>query len=126
MEDKHRLDKFLWCVRLFKHRTQAAKACQMGQILLNNREAKSSANVRIGDILSVKSFIIFRSYKVIELLENRVGAPLVNNYIEEITSADDLFKLKTYFEMQKYTPKYDKPGRPTKKDRRKLDDYLGD
>ena len=98
----------------------------MGQILLNNREVKSSANVRIGDILSVKSFIIFRSYKVIELLENRVGAPLVNNYIEETTSSDDLFKLKTYFEMQKYTPKYDKPGRPTKKDRRKLDDYLGD
>lgn len=126
MSEKVRIDKFLWAVRLFKHRTIADKAIEMGQVLINGNTAKPSANVHVGAIISVKNFVIYRQYKVLALIENRIGAPLVVNYIEDVTPEDDLFKLKTYFEVQKYAPIRDKPGRPTKKDRRQLDDFLDD
>jgi len=125
MEDKVRLDKFLWAVRLFKKRPDAADACTKGSILVNNQSAKPSKSISVGDKIYVKTNPIYRIYKVTAILNNRVGAQLVENYITEVTPEDDLFKLKMYHEFQKTTPKRDKPGRPTKKDRRDLDDFFG-
>lgn len=124
MEEKVRIDKFLWSVRLFKTRTDAAAACSKGQVLINETVAKASKKVEVGNIISVKNIVVYRKYKILELLKKRVGAKLVENYISEITSEDDLFKLKMYYEMKKNNFKKQKPGRPTKKDRRDLDKFL--
>ena len=124
--DKVRLDKFLWSVRLFKKRSDAADACQKGHVLVNGNPAKPSKEVKVGDEISVKYKVIYRTYKVKQLLDRRVGAQLVENYIEEITPEEELFKLKVYQEYQKTAvPRRDKKGRPTKKDRRQWDKYFG-
>jgi ribosome-associated heat shock protein Hsp15 len=124
MLEKVRLDKFLWAVRLFKTRPEALAACNKSAILVNNTVAKPSRSVVKGDTIEVKDHVIFRSYKVLELLEKRVGAKIVDNYITETTSQEDLLKLKVYFEFQKQNVYFEKPGRPTKKDRRDLDKFF--
>ncbi len=124
MTEKVRLDKFLWAVRLFKTRTEAAAACTKGSVLVNNMPAKQSRGIVIGDEISVKNMVIFRNYKVLALLEKRIGAKLVENYITETTTEEDLFKLKLHLEFQKSQIQRDKPGRPTKKDRRDIDKFM--
>ena len=126
MEEKVRIDKFLWCVRLFKKRNDASEACKKGHIKINGTEVKPSRKISKGEIFEVKNAIIYRSYRILDLLEKRVGAKLVENYIEELTSEEDLFKLKMYYEVQKQNKVYTKGGRPTKKDRRDLNKFLGD
>ena len=123
--EKVRIDKFLWAVRLFKKRPDAAAACSKGSIKVNDMPVKPSRAISVGDQISVKSDVIFRVYKVIALLEKRVGAKLVDTYITEITPEESLFKLKMYQDFQKTAPRREKPGRPTKKDRRELDDFFG-
>jgi ribosome-associated heat shock protein Hsp15 len=124
MPEKVRLDKFLWAVRLFKKRPDAVSACNNGRILVNGQNTKPSRKIGIGDEISVKNQVIFRKYKIIQVLEKRIGAKLVENYITETTSQDELFKLKLYSEFQKNSVKRTKPGRPTKKDRRDLDKFM--
>ena len=126
MEEKVRIDKFLWCVRLFKKRNEASDACKKGHIKVNGTAVKPSRKIAKGDVVEVKNAVIFRRYRVLDLLEKRVGAKLVENYIEELTSEEDLFKLKMYYEVQKQNKIYTKGGRPTKKDRRDLNKFLGE
>ena len=124
--EKVRIDKFLWAVRLFKTRSAAAAECSKGHVHLNGQPAKPSREVKIGDVVSVKYKVIMRSYKVKELLDRRVGAKLVDQYIEEVTPQDDLLKLKLYLEYQRTAvPRRQEIGRPTKKDRRQWDRYFG-
>lgn len=124
--DKVRIDKFLWSVRLFKTRSQAAEACSKGHVLINGHPAKPSKDVKTGDIISVKNKVIFRQYKILQLLDKRVGAKLVENYIQEVTPEDELMKLKLYQEYQRTAvPRRTDKGRPTKKQRRQLDRFLG-
>lgn len=123
-QQRHRIDKFLWYVRLFKHRNQASKACELGQVLINGHTVKSSTNVRIGDIIAVKYFFIYKQYRVIAFPENRLPAKLVSNFIEDITPLSDIEKLKKIQELNRFNPKYEKGGRPTKKDRRLWDDFF--
>lgn len=123
--DKVRIDKFIWAVRLFKKRPDAAAACSKGAVLVNGLSAKPSKGISVGDKIYVKSNVIYRVYEVIDLLEKRVGAKLVENFIKEVTPEDDLFKLKMHQDFQKIAPRREKPGRPTKKDRRELDDFFG-
>ena len=125
--DVVRIDKFLWSVRLFKTRNMAADACKKGWILVNKQRTKPSKDVKINDIVSVKNKTIFRDYKIIGMLNSRVGAKLVADFITEITTEEELFKLKIQNEFQKIgTPirDKDKKGRPTKKERRDIDKYL--
>lgn len=91
-----------------------------------SQTAKQSRGVLVGDEISVKNPVSYRVYKVDQLLEKRVGAKLVQDYITEITSEEELFKLKVYFDYQSKQIQRDKPGRPTKKDRRDLDKYFGE
>ncbi len=125
MLEKVRIDKFLWAVRLFKKRSDAAAACGKGNILVDGMPAKASKKIMVGSEIAVKNFVIHRIYKVKDLLEKRVGAKFVENYIEEITTEEELFKLKVYYESRKIHVNRDKPGRPTKKDRRDLDKFFG-
>lgn len=116
-----RIDKYLWAVRLFKTRSMAAQAIKAGQVMLNEAEVKAAATVSPGDVIQVKRNPIWRSYKVLQLLKNRVGAKLVPEYLSDVTPAAELEKL----ELMKLMPGYEREkgkGRPTKKERRRLDD----
>ncbi len=121
MSEDVRIDKYLWAVRLFKTRSMAAQAIKAGQVMLNEAEVKAAATVSPGDVIQVKRNPIWRSYKVLQLLKNRVGAKLVPEYLSDVTPAAELEKL----ELMKLMPGYEREkgkGRPTKKERRRLDD----
>ncbi len=120
-----RIDKYLWAVRLYKKRNDASTACTKGWILINKQSAKPSKTVKEGDIISVKQQSIYREYKVLNLIKNRVGAKLVAENLLEITPEERLFKLKVQNEFSKIsTPQRDRQtGRPTKKERRDLDKH---
>jgi ribosome-associated heat shock protein Hsp15 len=118
-----RLDKFLWCVRLSKTRSIAAKSCQANQILVNGIESKPSRVVKEKDIISVKMLPIWKTFKVREFPRSRVGAKLVETYIFETTAKDELAKLEEFQLNQRYNKSLGLKGRPTKKDRRDISDY---
>lgn len=120
-----RIDKFLWSVRLFKTRSLAADQCKTNKILIKNEPVKSSKEVKIGDVINIKKNAAIFSYKVLDLLKSRVGAPLVKNYIEDITPESEVEKYKIYQEAQREYRENDF-GKPTKSDRRKLNKFLGD
>ena len=120
-----RIDKFLFCVRLFKTRSQAADACGRGRILVNGVAVKPAREVKEGDEVSVKANPVFRKYRILELLKSRVGAAKVPLYITETTSQDDLLKLKLMSDMARvsFGVRDRGAGRPTKKDRREIDRF---
>lgn len=121
-----RIDKFLWSVRLFKTRSLATDACKKGWVLINNTNVKPSRTVNLNEIIFVKSEFIFRQYKVIQILKNRVSAKLVENYITEVTPEEELFKLKIVKELDPFgkVNRERGTGRPTKKERRDLENYF--
>jgi len=128
MEDANeiRIDKFLWSVRLYKTRTLATDACKKGWVMVNKSNVKPSRTLKIGEIIFVKTDFIFRQFKVLQPLHNRVGAKLVENYIVEVTPDEDLLKLKTIKELDPFgkVQRETGTGRPTKKERRDLEDYF--
>ena len=122
MKDEIRIDKWLWSVRLFKTRTLAAEACKKGKITLANSPVKASRNIRIGEVIQIKKTPITYSFKVIAFPSSRLGAKLVSEYMEDVTSPDqyeilELSKTSGFIDREKGT------GRPTKKDRRALDEF---
>ncbi len=123
VEDKKvRLDKWLWAVRIYKTRNQGAEACRKGRILVNGMEAKPSRDIRIGDIIIVRKLPVIYTYKVLVLTENRHSAKIVKDFLEDLTSVDELNKLKVN---DGFFAKRDRgKGRPTKKERRTLDNMI--
>ena len=122
MKTEVRIDKWLWAVRLFKTRSMAADACKKGKVILHNIQVKPSKNVKIGDIVSIKRNPILFSFKVLALSENRMNAKLVAGFMENVTTPDQL----ELIEMAKLAGQMGRDkgaGRPTKKDRRVLDDF---
>jgi len=121
MENKAvRIDKYLWAVRLFKTRSQAAEACKKGRVLINEMPVKPSREINVDDIFQIRRSPVLYKYRVKELLTNRVGAKLVANYLENITPDEELFKLEVERNMP-YFKRDRGAGRPTKKDRRDID-----
>ena len=88
-----RLDKFLWSVRIYKTRSDAAEACKSGKIKINGMEAKPSRDVKSGDIMDVRKLNIFYKYEVLDQIENRQPAKLVAGFIKDITPEEELAKL---------------------------------
>lgn len=117
-----RIDSFLWSVRLYKTRSKATEACKKNRILINETEAKPSKEVKVGDVILIKKSGIKFEYKVLETLSKRVGAKLVPDYLREITKIEELEKQKLQQLAQK-TYRDKGSGRPTKKDRRDLEDF---
>lgn len=117
---KVRIDKYLWAIRVFKTRSLAAEACKKGRIVVDDIQVKPSRTVTTGDIIEVKKMPVIYSFRVLDPIEKRVGAKIVDKYVENITSEEELLKL----EMQDdFFVKRDRgAGRPTKKERRLLDD----
>jgi ribosome-associated heat shock protein Hsp15 len=123
MEDKdYRVDKWLWAVRIFKTRSQAAEACKKNKVYVNGDFAKPSKIIKIDDVIEVKKTPILYRYKVKSLLKNRVGPKLVENYLLDITPDQEVVKLDM---LKLNTGGYrDRgAGRPTKKERRLIDDW---
>ena len=115
-----RVDKYLWCIRVFKSRTLASEACEGGKVKIEGKSVKPSRHVKIGEVITVQQGYVKRAYKVIALLEKRVSAALVKNFAEDITPQEELDKLKTE-RFISYQSKFQGSGRPTKKDRRLID-----
>ena len=123
MSDQARIDKWLWAVRIYKTRSIAAEACKKGHISIGDRTAKPAHNIRVGDIVNVKKAPITYSFRVLKCAENRVGAKLVPELMENITSQEqyeilEMSKISGFIDRQRGT------GRPTKKERRDLDVFV--
>ena len=115
-----RIDKYLWAVRLYKTRTLATEACKKGKVSVDDMPAKPSRTVSAGDVIEVKKMPVVYSYRVKDPIEKRVGAKIVDQYVENITSPEELQKLDL---QDDFFIKRDRgAGRPTKKERRLLDD----
>ena len=119
-EQQVRIDKYLWSIRVYKTRTEAADACCSGKVSVNGAEAKASRDVKAGDIVSVRKGSVHFQYRVIVPIGNRVGAKLVPEFAEDITPQEELDKLNAPFETV-YIRRDRGTGRPTKKERRDLD-----
>lgn len=121
-----RIDKFLWCIRLFKTRPLAAKACSNGRIRINGKETKPSKLISPEDIFELRVTPIWRTFKIIEIPKSRVGAKLVDTLVIETTAQQDLKQLKEVEEMNRQNKLMGIKGRPTKKDQRDLKKFKGD
>ena len=117
-----RIDKWLWAVRVFKTRSQATEACKKGKVYLNGTETKPARTIKTDDIIEVKKAPILYRYKVKELLKNRVGAKLVEKYLADITPEQEVIKLDM-IRMNLGGFRDRGAGRPTKKERRLIDDW---
>lgn len=121
MADSVRIDKFLWAIRAFKTRTEATDACKGGRVKAGGAAAKPSRPVQAGDTLEVRKGAVVYTYKVLRPLERRVGAKLVPDYAENLTPPSELEKLRAPVET--FFLRRDRgTGRPTKKDRREIED----
>ena len=118
-----RIDKFLWSCRLFKTRTLAADACKNGRITIGGVKQKTSHMIKEGDIIEVRRPPVTYSFKVLKAIQNRVGAKLVPEVIENVTSADQ-YELLEMNRISGFVDRTRGTGRPTKKERRDLDDFI--
>ena len=119
-----RLDKWLWAARIYKTRTLAADACKNSRITINGAMAKPSRTVKEGDIVSVKKSPITYTFRVKQAIEKRVGAKLLPDVLENITTPDQ-YELLEMSKISGFVNRAKGTGRHTKKDRRALDDFNG-
>lgn len=120
-----RIDKYLWCIRIFKTRSIAAEAIKKGHVSVNNQQAKASRDVFVGDKLTVRKDQINYQYAVLDIPQNRLGAKLVDMYRKDETPTEAF----EHLELLKLSKEYYRAkgeGRPTKKDRRDISEYLED
>jgi|TARA_R110002049_G_scaffold183679_5_gene351653 ribosome-associated heat shock protein Hsp15 len=120
-----RIDKYLWCIRVFKTRTIATTACKKGQVKMDAKSVKPSKEIFGGELIVVRKNQINYQIKVLNLPESRVGAKLVEQYKKDVTPKEEFEKT----ELLKFAKDYYRKkgiGRPTKKDRRDIDNYQED
>lgn len=118
-----RIDKYVWAVRLAKTRSQATELINRGKIKLNHLNMKPAKEVNLGDEIQIMKHTAVFSYRVIQLLNKRIGAKLVDGFIIDVTPAEEIEKLKTYQAAQS-NYRHNGTGKPTKKDRRDLDGFI--
>ena len=119
MDELIRIDKFLWSVRVYATRSLATEECKKGRITIGGVTVKAARVVRVGDVILVRKNPVTYSYRVLELLGKRVGAKLVPQYVEDITSPEELQKLDESHGGALFLRDRG-AGRPTKKDRRDI------
>lgn len=118
-----RIDKFIWAVRLFKTRSLAADAIKRGRITINGAQVKSAHVVKVGDVVAVRLGPGTRSFEVLQLAQNRMGAKLVPLHLKEVTPPDQLEALELA-RMAASMNRRKGLGRPTKKERRDIDEFF--
>lgn len=117
-----RLDKWLWAARIYKTRTLAADACKNGRITINGALAKPSRMVKEGDEIGVKKSPVTYTFRVKQAIEKRVGAKLLPDVLENITPPEQ-YEMLEMSRISGFVDRARGTGRPTKKDRRALDDF---
>lgn len=120
-----RLDKWLWAARIYKTRTLAADACKNGRVTINGSQAKPARTVKVGDEVGVKKSPITYTFKVKQAIEKRVGAKLLPDVLENITTPEQ-YELLEMSKISGFVGRARGTGRPTKKDRRALDEFAED
>jgi ribosome-associated heat shock protein Hsp15 len=126
MGEKLRLDKYLWAIRIFKTRSQASDACEKGKVKMQGTAVKPARNVAVGDEYEIKAENRKWVIRVLSLLDHRVQFSEAVNHYTDLTPAEELQRLE-YQAAAFYTGKrQSKIGRPTKKQRRDLDDFIID
>lgn len=118
-----RIDKFAWSVRMAKTRSLAAEQVKKGKIKLNHESVKPAKEIKIGDVIQVIRHTATFEFKVLELLNNRVGAKLVETYIRDITLPEEIEKFDLY-RVSQQSYRANGSGKPSKKERRAIDDFL--
>ena len=122
MNSEARIDKWLWAARVYKTRTLASDACKNGRITINGALAKPSRTVKVGDHVGVKKSPITYTFRVLQAIEKRVGAKLLPEVFENITPPEQ-YELLEMNRISGFIDRARGTGRPTKKDRRALDDF---
>ena len=116
-----RIDQFLWNIRYFKSRSQSTDACKKGKIKLNNKIIKPSKEIGIGEIIEIRKQNNFK-IKILDIPQKRVGPKICNLYFEDLTDYSNL-KKNQMINISKKIERNEK-GRPTKKQRREIDNFL--
>lgn len=122
MNSEARIDKWLWAARIYKTRTLASDACKNGRITINGALAKPSRTVKVGDQVGVKKSPITYSFRVLQTIEKRVSAKLLPEVFENVTPPEQ-YELLEMNRISGFVDRARGTGRPTKKDRRALDDF---
>ena len=118
-----RIDKWLWAARIFKTRSMAAEACKNGRVTMGGVNVKPSRTIKVGDTVSVRKPPITYSFKVLKAIEMRVGAKLLSEVYENVTTPDQ-YELLEMTRISGFIDRARGTGRPTKKERRSLDAFL--
>lgn len=121
--DTARIDKWLWASRIFKTRSIAASACKNGRVTIKGVNVKPSHMIKTGDIISVKKPPVTYSFKVLQCIEQRVGAKLIPGIYENVTDAKQ-YELLEMSRISGFINRARGTGRPTKKERRSLDAFI--
>lgn len=117
-----RLDKWLWAVRIFKTRTLAAEACKNGRVQINGAQSKPARTVKEGDTVSVRKPPVTYTFRVLQAIEKRVGARLLPDIVENITDPAQ-YEILELSRISGFVSRVKGLGRPTKKDRRDMDEF---
>lgn len=125
MANEARIDKWLWAARIFKTRSLAANACKNGRVMIDGTNVKPSRMVKVGDTVSVRKPPVTYSFKILQTIEQRVGVKLIPGIYENVTPQSqyellEMNRISGFIDRQRGT------GRPTKKERRSLDSFVGD
>ena len=115
-----RIDKYLWAIRVFKTRTDATDACKGGKVKIGTVNAKPSRDVQVGEVIAVRKGAVTFTYKVLQLVDHRLGAKLVPDYAQNLTPESEIEKLRAPVESF-FLTRDRGAGRPTKKDRREIE-----
>ena len=120
--DKVRIDKWLWAVRLYKSRSMAIQACQAGHVKIGGQRVKASREVHLGEVIIALTGRIERTVKVVAVLERRIGASRVSEFLEDLTPPEEYARARA--EALSAPVQYRKGfGRPTKKQRREMERF---
>lgn len=125
MAQDERIDKWLWVMRVFKTRTIATDACKKGRVMMGGVAVKPSRTVKVGDVIDVRKPPITYTFRVKALAPNRLGARLVPEYLENITSPDQ-YELLEMTKISGFVDRRKGLGRPTKRDSRELSRFRED
>lgn len=120
-----RIDKWLWAARIFKTRTIAAAACKKGQVSIGGTSLKPSRMVKVGETVDVRKPPITYSFRILQAIEHRVGAKLIPEVLENVTRPEQ-YELLEMSKISGFIDRARGTGRPTKKERRALDDFKDD
>ena len=127
MAKKVRIDKWLWSVRIFKSRTLATDACKSGKVKIGGVSLKPSSTIEPGAIVEVRKNGFNLQFKVVKLIDKRVGAPLAQECYEDLTPQEELQKYAAWYVGKGASERRERgAGRPTKRERREIDRFKVD